>query len=204
MPIKKRHIALAAVALVIGCAAGAYAAIPGSNGVVHGCRNNGSGILRVIDTGQACSSAESPLNWVQSAGYEVYRSFGFSPDVEITAVAPDDFQHVMTLSLQPGSYAVSTFVDAQKDSGDGVLVCATFTAPNFVTWAGRSAMGTGPGDSRWQTMSGTGLADFPNGGQAELKCRQRAGVTGANPRVIEADITAVRIGTITQHEDGQG
>jgi hypothetical protein len=110
----------------------------------------------------------------------------------------------MTLNLQPGSYAISTLVDAQKDSGDGVLVCATVTAPNFASWVGRSAMGTGPGDSRWQTMSGTGLADLPNGGQAELRCRQRAGPTGANPRVIEADITAVRIGTITQHEDGQG
>jgi hypothetical protein len=33
-------------------------------------------------------------------------------------------------------------------------------------------------------------------------CRQRAGATGANPLVVEADINAVRIGTISQHEDG--
>jgi hypothetical protein len=95
-------------------------------------------------------------------------------------------------------------VEAQKDSGDGVLVCVQFTAPNLAAWIGRSAMGTAPGDSRWQTSGGTGLADLPNGGQAELKCRQLAGATGANPLVVEADITAVRIGTISQHEDGQG
>jgi hypothetical protein len=59
-----------------------------------------------------------------------------------------------------------------------------------------------PGDSRWLTASGTGLAYFPNGGTAELVCRQRPGATGANPLFVQADISAVRIGTVSQHEDG--
>jgi hypothetical protein len=201
--MKKRYIAIAVIAVVAGGAAIAYAAIPDSKGIIHGCRNNGSGLLRVIDTGQTCLASETPLDWVQSAGFEVYRSFGFSPPVEITAVAPAS-QHVMTLTLQPGSYQITTSVEVQKDSGNGDLVCFTRTAPGFATSVQRGAMGTDPGDSRLLTMSGTGLFDFADGGDAELRCRQNAGATGANPLVIETDITAVRIGTISQHEDGQG
>jgi hypothetical protein len=155
-------------------------------------------MLRVINSGQTCLSSETALDRVQSAGFEVFRSAGFQPPVEITAVAPSDFQHVMTLSLQPGSYEISTYFEAQKDSGDGVLVYLTLTRPGFATSLDRDAMGTDPGDSRLLTMSGTGLADFPSGGTAELSCRQRAGATGANP---VADISAVRIGTITQGPD---
>jgi hypothetical protein len=159
--VKKRYIAIAVIAVVIGGAAIAYAAIPDSKGIIHGCRNNGSGVLRVIDSGQSCSPAETALDWVQSAGFEVYRSPGFSPPIEITAVAPADFQHVMTLTLQPGSYEISTSVEAQKDSGDGELACLTFTAPGFVTSLLRSAMGTDPGDSR-----------FLRGKRPQRHCRQ--------------------------------
>jgi hypothetical protein len=201
--VKKRYIAIAVIAVVIGGAAVAYAAIPDSKGIIHGCRNNRTGLLRVIDSGQTCLSSETALDWVQSAGFEVYRSFGFSPPVEITAVAPAS-QHVMTLTLQPGSYQISTYVEVQKDSGDGVLVCFTTAGPGFASSIQRAAMGTDPGDSRLLTTSGTGLVDFSNGGDAELRCRQNAGATGANPVVNATDITAVRIGTISQHEDGQG
>ncbi len=204
--MSKRYIAIV-VAVAVGGVAVAYAAIPDSKGVIHGCRNSGSGLLRVIDSGQTCSASESSLDWVQSAGYEVFRSFGFSPPVEITAVSPAPAQHVMTLTLPPGSYEISTYVEAQKDSGNGVLTCFTFTGPNVATSIQRAAMGTDPGDSRLMTMSGTGLIDFPSGGTAELACRQRtepAQPTGANPRINAADITAVRIGTITAGEDTSG
>jgi hypothetical protein len=200
--MRKRWIVLAVTVIAVLGASIAYASIPDPSGVIHGCRNNGSGVMRVIDSGQTCTPAESSLDWVQSAGFEVYRSDGFSPPVEITAVAPDPFQHVMTLPLSSGSYAISTDVEVQKDSGDGLVVCITAVAPDFLTWVGRTAMGTAPGDLRWGTMSGTGLYGFANGGQAELLCRQRSGATGAHPVVVEGDISAVRIGTISQHEVG--
>jgi hypothetical protein len=202
--MKKRYIAIAVIAVVVGGSAIAYAAIPDSKGIIHGCRNNGSGVLRVIDTGQKCLASETPLDWVQSAGFEVYRSFGFSPSVEITAVGPASAQHVMTLTLQPGSYQISTYVEVQKDSGNGDLLCYTLAAPGIATSVQRAAIGTAPGDSRLLSMSGSGLVDLADGGNVELFCRQNAGATGANPLVIETDITAVRIGTVSQHEDGQG
>jgi hypothetical protein len=200
--MRKRWIVLTVTVIAVVGASIAYASIPDSSGVIHGCRNNGSGVLRVIDSGQTCTPAESSLDWVQSAGLEVYRSDGFSPPVEITAVGPGPAQHVMTLSLSPGAYEINTFVEVQKDSGDGLVACFTSVAPGFVTWVGRTAMGTAPGDIRWVTTSGTGLYTFANGGQAELLCRQRTGATGAIPVVVQADISAVRIGTISQHEDG--
>ena len=63
-----RHVRLTALVIVVLAASGgiAYATIPDENGVIHGCRNDGSGILRVIDTAtDSCSPAETPLEWNQ-------------------------------------------------------------------------------------------------------------------------------------------
>jgi len=63
----KRWIAGVLVAAGLAVAAGvAYATIPGSNGVIHGCYNK-AGILRVIDTsgGEACAAGETALEWNQ-------------------------------------------------------------------------------------------------------------------------------------------
>jgi len=45
----------------------AYAAIPDSSGVIHGCYTNKVGVLRVIDpsAGQSCTSLETPIQWSQ-------------------------------------------------------------------------------------------------------------------------------------------
>jgi hypothetical protein len=61
---------LIAAAFVVGVLAAvggiAYATIPDENGVIHGCRNNGSGSLRVIDSAsQSCTPAETALDWNQ-------------------------------------------------------------------------------------------------------------------------------------------
>ena len=54
---------VAALALVGGIA---YATIPDANGVIHGCRKTGSGLLRVIDADVAsCKPGEARLNWNQ-------------------------------------------------------------------------------------------------------------------------------------------
>ena len=61
--------------VVLGLAAGgiAYASIPGSNGVIHGCYQKINGQLRVIDPGAGgtCTTSENPLDWNQFSGYEV-------------------------------------------------------------------------------------------------------------------------------------
>ena len=56
----------AAAIFVIGAGV-AWAAIPGSSGVINGCYEKRPGILRVIDVeaGRACLSIETPISWSQ-------------------------------------------------------------------------------------------------------------------------------------------
>jgi hypothetical protein len=59
-------VAIAALAISLGGVA--YATIPDSNGVIHGCYLNKIGTLRVIDTdtAQHCLSFETPIQWNQT------------------------------------------------------------------------------------------------------------------------------------------
>jgi hypothetical protein len=62
---RKRRVIVVAVVAALLAAGGAYATIPDSNGVIHGCSANKDGSLRVIDpgAGQSCATKESPLDW---------------------------------------------------------------------------------------------------------------------------------------------
>jgi len=65
-----RRVVVAVLVAVVGLAAGgvAYATIPDSGGVIHGCYQKNEGQLRVIDpsTGGACRSSENALSWSQT------------------------------------------------------------------------------------------------------------------------------------------
>jgi len=65
MRTRKWRLAVLGAAVLLAAASGiAYAAIPGTDGVIHGCVS-ASGGVRVIDptAGGSCSSGESALNW---------------------------------------------------------------------------------------------------------------------------------------------
>lgn len=58
---------VAVIALVILAIGGiAYAAIPGPDGVIHGCYKTADGKLRVIDDTATCADSETALNWNQT------------------------------------------------------------------------------------------------------------------------------------------
>jgi hypothetical protein len=63
---RTRIIAVAVGALALAGAV-AYATIPDSGGVIHGCYNTTNGQLRVIDTGagQTCKNGEAAISWSQ-------------------------------------------------------------------------------------------------------------------------------------------
>lgn len=70
---KRTKIAAVAAAAVLAVLAGgvAYASIPGSDGVIHGCyktNNPGQGALIAIDSVASCPSGYSALNWRQGGG----------------------------------------------------------------------------------------------------------------------------------------
>lgn len=183
----------AAVMVAVGAGV-AYAAIPGSDGVIHGCVNNGSGLLRVRDSGQSCPGGESTLDWVQSAGFQIYGS-----NIDISAIGPGPAQQVVSLTLPPGSYQFNASFNAEKPSGDGILACAVETGGLHADPVGGwFSMGTGPGDSRASQFSGTGLDVLPNGGTASLTCKQFKFSTGPDPVIEQVAFSAVRIGTVNQ------
>jgi hypothetical protein len=66
--LRKTLVLVAALLSVVGAAVAATAAIPDANGVIHGCRNTKTGVLRVIDTDarQTCGKDEVELNWNQT------------------------------------------------------------------------------------------------------------------------------------------
>src|SRR5437870_13046100 len=68
LPLSGRVRLGALIAVAVGLAAGgvAYASIPDSSGVIHGCRKTVGGYLRVIDSSvSACNAGETQLNWNQ-------------------------------------------------------------------------------------------------------------------------------------------
>ena len=62
IPITSPAMGVALLALIIAASGAAVAAIP-SNGTITACYAKNTGALRVIDTGQMCSSKETQLAW---------------------------------------------------------------------------------------------------------------------------------------------
>jgi hypothetical protein len=64
----KRTAFVLAALLVLTTGAVALAAIPSTDGSIHGCRKNSNGVLRVIDVeaGQTCQTGETALTWNQT------------------------------------------------------------------------------------------------------------------------------------------
>jgi hypothetical protein len=63
--IRRRYAAFAAILLAVAAGGGiAYATIPDSNGVIHGCYAARSGALRIIDdAAQTCGKSETAIDW---------------------------------------------------------------------------------------------------------------------------------------------
>jgi hypothetical protein len=65
---RRRVVVLVAAVTLIAAGGAAYATIPDSGGVIHGCYSTKDGTLRVIDTdaGQTCGGKEASLDWNQT------------------------------------------------------------------------------------------------------------------------------------------
>jgi hypothetical protein len=66
--MRRTSIVAAVVAAILAVGAVAMAAIPSADGTIHGCRDNRTGALRVIDAeaGQSCTTKETALTWNQT------------------------------------------------------------------------------------------------------------------------------------------
>jgi hypothetical protein len=102
-------IAIVALFLVGGVA---WAAIPGSNGVITGCRHNSTGALRVIDAeaGATCAGNETQLTWNQQGPQGPAGIVGFySRSSEQTV--PGSSNQTIGMDCLAGDIAVSAGYD---------------------------------------------------------------------------------------------
>ena len=105
-------VALAGLAVGAGVT---WAAIPDTNGVIHGCYKTAGGTLRVIDVGagETCKPSEQSLEW---------------PGEESVVLRST------TQTIQPGaSHTFSVFCQAgERATGGGYRVLSGFTTPELL------------------------------------------------------------------------
>ena len=109
----------------------AYAAIPGSSGVINGCYSGGQGQLRVIDTdsGEQCKKNETALSWNQQGAQGIPGPIG-----------PQGLQGVPGQQGETGATGATGATGPQgpagepgedgTDGADGTPFDGTFTSPN--------------------------------------------------------------------------
>lgn len=131
--MRKTLVLAAALITVVTVAVAATAAIPDANGVIHGCRNTKTGVLRVIhtDKGQTCTKDETALTWNQTgpagpagpAGRDGVSGYEVVTDTQALDVGS---------STRPLSFAV-TCPDSKKPISAGFKVRAHRPLPDGFT-----------------------------------------------------------------------
>ena len=196
-------ILLIGVLMVVGLWAAqvAYATIPDSGGVIHGCYDAGNGTLRVIDTeaGEACRPQEMALSWNQRGPQGPEGPRGPS-DGYVTTLIPanakrlDGQVHVLSLSLPAGNYILSTSALLERtQSGSSTVLC------DFQVGGGAFAplyRETLDGAGAVEIIAATTGVSLSSGEMVHLRCDAALGETGTF--VTGADLTAIRVGTLTR------
>lgn len=184
------------VAAVVGIAATtgiARAVGDAFDGQIHGCIKVGTGLIRASEDA-TCNETELAVSWADSAVFERFTQPPAASWIQLTTWP--ERTTVATVALPAGNYVISSLVDARKLDGGGLLVCTTYTAPNWAATILHSRLGTDPGEVRRATVSGTGTAELPDSGTVELKCASKDAYGAAPMEVALADVTALRVGAV--------
>src|SRR5215472_8610648 len=106
----------------------AYASIPDSNGVIHGCYVVKGGSLRVIDTakGQTCATGQHSLNWNQKGTQGPPGPAGVS-GYSVARCAPAEDGTTGNFFVASSSGGTCTVTGNHQDHpiGNALLVCPT-------------------------------------------------------------------------------
>jgi len=191
----------ALIAVVLGLAAGgiAYASIPDGSGVIHGCFTK-SGALRVIDTeaSQACNSRETALDWAKVSAYEAFTPGPPNQAIDITATSFANPTVITHLDVTAGSYAVTASVIVTASGGDGIVECDAVLrqgTTNVSAGSAQAAVGTAAGDVRYTTLAFEFAGSVTSAGTVRVGCWQVSPIVA---QMQFADVTAVRVGAVTQ------
>ena len=209
-----RRLSLVGLVLGVGVAVGgiAYASIPDSNGVIHGCYVKTSGKLRVIDSGgKGCDPSEKPLNWSQTGPTGLTGPTGSTGATGATGpsdgwdglpsgTVPTGGSFVTltggATGITPGSYLTSGHVVwAPLAAGDASLQCFLSTSGGSATVSSLAGRGNG-------NASAAGGGSLPLDGKMvvtagpltlSVQCREVSGTGSVN---VEAEVHAIRVGTL--------
>jgi len=160
--MRKLLVALA-ITLSIVAVGVAYATIPDSAGVIHGCYKTADGKLRVVDSAtQTCASGESSLNWNQ-AGPPGPQGPPGTPAVQSTVTSSDEFAATGTViaDIAPdstGEYlAFATFVVDNVGPSEAAVRCR-FIVPDDIVPVTSEAVAEVPVDGTGNGGAGVTLA----------------------------------------------
>jgi hypothetical protein len=102
--MRRQRLTIVGLAIVVLLGGGliAQAAIPDSAGVIHACRKNSGGALRVIDTdaGQTCMANETALNWRQGVPLALFDPNVLGSSLQVPA---DGLLHSLHVECAAGS-----------------------------------------------------------------------------------------------------
>jgi hypothetical protein len=198
MTMRTRHYGLIAVVAAIALAGGtvAYASIPDTNGVIHGCYKKASpnqGTVRVIDTekAQACSSNEKALDWNQTgpqgpqglqgpqgqtgppgpptpppAWFVTTGAFQIGQDPP-PFPADSQFHTLLSKTLPGGVYSVVASLGAQLFGSGGVAWCSLFVNATELDFQGD---GDHDHDDLIANLTLMSDASLPGGGTVSIQC----------------------------------
>jgi hypothetical protein len=125
--VRKLTLVVAALLLIVGSVAIAYASIPGPDGVIHGCyktSNPAQGAVIVIDHTASCPSGYTALNWNQTGPQGPAGPAGLS-GVHVIEDTTSVSDQVITVLCPSGETAISA--SAALFNGVG----GTFNAGGF-------------------------------------------------------------------------
>jgi hypothetical protein len=213
----KRLLIATTVAGVTLAAGVAYASIPDSNGVIHGCYNTNPargplGALRVVDTGQGqtCATGESSVAWSQTGPKGATGPKGPQGLQGATGPAgPSDGGNAgtagtQTVTVPAGGDATVGFATGTLPAGDYLYSGSIYVEPNGGTVTTACfAIGTGQG---WGA-SGLGKTDvsspgwIPDVGTLHLASAQSAVIScdesgGVNSYKAHGAVNLIRVGNL--------
>jgi|ERR1700675_3683538 len=190
----------------------AFASIPDSSGVIHGCFETQQGQLRVIDPAtQHCLPSETAISWnnigpqgpAGLAGPPGPPGSGGGSNGFVTGVRSGTLtltpSAVLTLTLPAGSYilSASVFVSNSNSGTVGAPILCWFSP---ATEGGLFAINLTPFVSGAIPTAGTvpmtDAVTLPSAGPVSVICQDNAGA-GGTANVGTAQMTAIQMATVT-------
>lgn len=193
-------LAAAAVLLVGGIA---WATIPDSQGVIHGCYRP-DGTLRVVDEGVACRQSETAISWNQQ-GQSGDRgpSDAYFTQTPTTQKLTGSDASILALNLPAGNYVINASITgyvAQSVSDARNIGCTVFAPDgNNVGITQEWVQNAGLGGSASLSITATIVSAAFNGfgeGPVALKCRTYPAPPADEWIAADATLVATQVATI--------